>query len=204
MGTTTTRRSGCRVRAGHFLRAQEGAALVEFVIILPLLLWAWLALYYFWDVYAAMNRVQKAAFTVSDALTRSSGEVSPAYLEGLNAYLDYLAGDAATPKTRVSSIGWNDTDKRYFVMWSHSPKGAVTPLTTATITDIQHHLPVMTGLQTVLVVETEVDHAPPLTIDEIGPLHIGMTNWTFREVVVSPPRFVVKVCFTGKSCNVTS
>ncbi|MCE6960555.1 pilus assembly protein [Cereibacter sphaeroides] len=184
-----------------FADDRSGTALSEFVIVLPILLWAWLGMYTFWDAYATMNRVQKAAFTVSDALSRSSGVVDGAYLEGIDDLMGHLIGGNRERRTRITSIGWNPTENDYRVMWSYSPDGAMTALNTGTIDQIRARLPILTDLETIVVVETNVDYSPPFALITIGSLEIGLNDRTFSELVVTRPRFVVKVCFDGIDCG---
>jgi len=49
-------------RLRRFLRQDEsGTLMAEAVLVLPFMLWSYLALFVYWDSYRAVNTVQKAA-----------------------------------------------------------------------------------------------------------------------------------------------
>ena len=58
-----------RARLAAFGRDEAGTVVAEAVIILPLFIWAYIALFAYWDSFRSLNTVQKAAFTVSDRFT---------------------------------------------------------------------------------------------------------------------------------------
>ncbi|MGP3697487.1 TadE/TadG family type IV pilus assembly protein [Rhodobacter sp. NSM] len=189
----------------HFASNESGTMLSEFVIVLPILLWAWLGMYTFWQTYATMNRVQKAAFVVSDALSRSTGEVNEDELDGMFDLMDYLIGGRGDPVARYTSVGWNPTTSAYYVMWSYSSDNvALPPLNTGTISKIESHLPTLVNLETVIVVEASYDYQPVFSPFTLSGVTIGLDEITFDETVVTRPRFVIKVCKEYVDCGAVS
>ncbi len=188
-------------RLSSFLREERGTVLSEFVIVFPILVWAWIGMYYYWDVYRAVNLAQKASFTISDNLSRSSGEVTTAYIDGLEEFLTFLADTEDEVQIRVSSIRWNKANEEHEVAWSYSPHNGFPLLTNGNLSEIVDQIPTLVEYETVLIIETNVDYEPPLGITQIGNLDLGVGPQTFTEFIVTRPRFVTKVCLAGIPCT---
>lgn len=78
-------------RLRRFLRQDEsGTLMAEAVLVLPFMLWSYLALFVYWDSYRAVNTVQKAAYTVSDMISREIVSITEAYIVGMDAMMEYL------------------------------------------------------------------------------------------------------------------
>ena len=133
-------------RLRRFLRQDEsGTLMAEAVLVLPFMLWSYLALFVYWDSYRAVNTVQKAAYTVSDMISREMVSITEAYIVGMDAMMEYLIDSDRDAKTRVSSITWSQLNNRYEVQWSRSPGNAMPQLTTATVAPLADRLPTMHG-----------------------------------------------------------
>ncbi len=188
-------------RLARFWRREEGTVLTEFVIIFPILIWAWIGMFYYWDVYRAINLAQKASFTISDNLSRSNGTVDAAYLNGLETFLAYLANTDNGVQIRISSIGWNNTTSEHVLQWSYSPGNEMPVLTSGTLQDVADRIPTLAEFETVLLVETRLLYDPPLGITKIGNLDLGIGPRTFQEFIVTRPRFVSRICLDGTPCT---
>jgi Flp pilus assembly protein TadG len=184
----------------RFSRDEAGTVLTEFVIVFPILVWAWIGMYYYWDVYRALNLSQKASFTVADNLSRAVDEVTPNYVDGMAQLLTYLSQADDAVRLRVTSVKWNVTTEKHEVSWSYSPNNKLPALTNATLDAIRSRLPTLVQYETVLVIETEVAYEPPIGITKIGNLDLGVGAQTFREFIVTRPRFVTKVCLLNTTC----
>lgn len=168
----------------RFRRDEKGQLLVETVLVLPILIWAYLSLFTYWDAFRALNTFQKASYSISDVLSRNQG-VTPTYVAGLQTTMDYLV-DADTPvKMRVTSVVFSALRNRFEVEWSNSPGGAMTPLTTSTLQTYAASIPAMTDGNTVVIVETEMNYTPTF--------QIGADAQVFKEFVVTRPRFYARV-----------
>lgn len=64
----------------RFARDERGSLLAELVIILPIGVFAYFALYVYWDAFRSMNIVQKASYTISDTISREMTTFTPAYV----------------------------------------------------------------------------------------------------------------------------
>ncbi len=185
----------------HFRRREDGSVLTEFVIVLPLLIWAWAALFGYWDAYSASNRMQKATFNVADALSRSATTVDAPTLNGMKAFFDFMNRTGDPSQLRFTNIQWTDADHSYKVLWSYSPGNQMAPLTDADLLSIKAKVPDLVDLETLLIVESKVEYRAPLTASSIGGLFYGLGDRNMTEFVATRPRFMLNVCFTGVACT---
>ena len=170
-----------RARLAAFGRDEAGTVVAEAVIILPLFIWAYIALFAYWDSFRSLNTVQKAAFTVSDMISREQASLSQNYIEGMGQLLDYLIDEDQDAQMRVTSLTWSATNNRFEVYWSASPGNKMAPLTTATLQDLANKIPAMSVGDNAVIVEVNVPYHPGFDI--------GLPDTTFHQFVVTRPRF---------------
>jgi hypothetical protein len=180
-------------RLRQFLRQNEsGTLMAEAVLVLPFMLWSYLALFVYWDNYRAVNTVQKAAYTISDMISREMAPVPESYIVGMDAMMEYLIDPDQDAKIRVSSIKWSESDKRYEVHWSRSAGEALPELTTSSVADLEERLPTLYDGDFVMLVEVEVDYEPAF--------NVGLSNQTLKQFIVTRPRFW-PICLVGEPCT---
>lgn len=181
-------------RLRRFLREDEsGTLMAEAVLVLPFLLWAYLALFVYWDNYRAINTVQKAAYTISDMISREQVAITEAYIVGMDAMMEYLIAQDQDAKIRVSSITWSEINNRYEVIWSRSPDNAYPRLTTASVSDFAGQLPTMYPGDYVVLVEVGVSYRPAF--------NVGLSDQVLKQFIVTRARFVSPVCLLGAPCT---
>ena len=177
----------------RFLRDERGAVMAEAVLVLPFMLWAYLALFVYWDAYRSINTSQKAAYTISDMLSREMITISANYPTGMRDLMKYLVDDNQSVKIRVTSVTWSAINNRFEVDWSRSPDNAFPQLTTATIQPMTPQIPKMADGDHVMLVETEVSYHPAFDV--------GLGDQVLKQFVVTRPRFIPKICITGVVCS---
>lgn len=177
----------------RFLREEDGTLLAEAVIVLPFLLWSYLALFVYWDTYRAINTVQKAAYTVSDMLSREMVTITDSYVVGMDKMMEYLIDQDQDAKVRVTSLTWSQINNRYEVHWSRSPNGALPLLTTSSIAGLSNRIPRLADGDYVILFETEVNYHPAF--------NVGINDQVLHQFIVTRPRFVPKVCLAGVACT---
>ncbi|MDT8856536.1 TadE/TadG family type IV pilus assembly protein [Paracoccaceae bacterium Fryx2] len=170
-----------------FRRGDDGSVVVEAVIVLPLMFWAYLTIFDYWDGFRAMNTIQKASYTISDMISREMEPVNSAYIRGMRDTMNYMLDPDESAKIRVTSVMWDELDDRYEVLWSNSPDGQMQPLTTATLQPLAYRLPMMADGTTVLLLQTEVRYRPPF--------NTGLNPMTYEYFIVTRPRFAPRVDF---------
>lgn len=187
--------SKLRLPLRSFGRDEGGSIVAEAVIVLPLFLWAYIALFVYWDAFRSMNTVQKSAFTISDMISREQTGISSAYVDGMSKALEFLIDDDQNAKLRVTSVSWSTANNRFEVHWSRSPDNKMPALTNASLQDHAYQIPAMSPGDYVVVVEVEVPYNP--TFD------IGMPDQTFKQFIVTRPRFLPCLPLDAISCPAT-
>lgn len=177
----------------RFGRNEDGSIVAEAVIVLPMMLWAYLALFVYWDAYRSVNAAQKAAYTISDMVSREKISLPATYFTGLRNTMRYLIDRDQTVKIRVTSIGWSAANNRFEVDWSRSPDNAMVQLTTTTLQAMKSRIPNMADGDRVVLVETEVYYKPAF--------NVGLTDEILSQFIITRPRFVPKTCLTGVTCT---
>lgn len=179
----------------RFLRDEDGTIITETVIVLPLLLWAYIGLFVYWDCFRSLNTVQKAAYTVSDMLSRAQTGISAGYVDGLKRALEYLIDQDKNARMRVTSVTWNDASTQFEVHWSHSSdQSDMPPLSTATLQNYSAQIPTMTAGDYVVIIEVTVPYEPSF--------NVGLTAQTFGEFIVTRPRFLPCIPLNSIPCPV--
>lgn len=177
----------------QFGRDETGTVMAETLIVLPLLLWAYMALFVYWDSFRAMNKVQKATYTISDTISREMATVPSTYFDGLKSVMNLLIDGDQTVKLRVTSITFDQDENKYKVLWSYSPNGDFLEYTDTTLNDVRGKIPNMSDADFATIVETEVPFTPVFDV--------GLTFNSFKQFIVTRPRFVAPTCMTGRVCT---
>jgi Flp pilus assembly protein TadG len=180
-------------RIGHrFLREDRGGLIVEAVIILPALIWGYVALFVYWDAYRYENTATKATYTISDMISREVTDVNDPYISGLKTVFDYLIDANQETKVVVTSVTWSKVRNKYEVLWSEARGTGAIALGTASLQAFKNQLPVMADGDSVIVVQTSVHYVPPL--------EVGVPTFDYGGFVVTRPRRTPKI--TCPSCGV--
>jgi Flp pilus assembly protein TadG len=172
----------------RFLRDTRGSVSVEAVLIAPLLVWGMVSTYVFYDGFRTKSRVQIAANTVVDVLSRQTDTITPQFVNDLNNIFDVLATSRGSTSIRVTSVAQTSTGAAPVIAWSHGTRGippaqALTDLTGAVP-------PILTG-EAAVVVETFGTWTPPFSL-------LGMENIVgLNTQVTSRPRFRAVAAFRG-------
>lgn len=143
----------------RFLRREDGSIALETMIALPMLFWAYLAMYSIFDTYRMYNLSQTATYTIGDAISRETQAIDPDYLRGMQELFEYMTRGQGQTALRVTSVWYDETDDRYHVDWSQT-RGWVAPLTSAEVRNWHAKLPVMPDNERVTLVETWRDYKP--------------------------------------------
>jgi Flp pilus assembly protein TadG len=178
----------------RFWRSESGVIVAEAVIVLPLLLWAYLALFVYWDAFKSVNTSQKAAYTISDTISRETQTLPANYVTGLRDLMRFMLKNNQGIKLRVSEVTWSQINNRFEVDWSRSPDNALPLLTTAAanLVDYAGRIPKMSDADRVIIVETEVSYK--------AAFNVGISDKTLKQFIVTRLRFAPKLCMTGTVC----
>lgn len=206
-----------------FKRDTSGMMIVEAVIILPALVWTFIAFSVFWDAYRTINQAQKATFALADVISRERAQISSSYARSyarIFAYVAEVPGNlnaisftSGPMVVRVTSASYTQgatpSDPGTLArMWSMSSDTARMPLhTDASLASIINKIPVMLDGDSIVIVETRLRWQPKVTGSAVAGLVGGRTSaWlTTRDIdtfTTVRPRFVPKLCFLGTGMTV--
>jgi len=181
--------SAIRVLLKRFRREESGYMVIEAVLVLPILLWAFMGLYTFWDAYRATTTIQKATYAISDLISREPRPVNAAYIAGMRTAMDRMIPTRMEAELRVTSVVRSATNAQFEVQWS-CVAGAPTPAyTTTTLQTVAHLIPDMADGNTVILVESWVDYDPIL--------NLGVTEKRMSQFIVTRPRYQPNVVLSG-------
>lgn len=175
----------------RFLKEEDGLIMTEFLIMLPLLTWTFMAMFVYWDTFRTINEAQKASYAVSDLISRHDSIDLP-FIDGMEKVMEHLTGQSDV-KLRISSVQWDDVTEEYSLLFSRSPHNEMPVLT---VTDIENladtRIPTMAGGDSIVIVETEVAYQPGFDV--------GIPFTTFSNFIVTRPRGESKICLVEQPC----
>lgn len=175
-------------RLKAFWSDTSGNVTVEFCLAMPILFWSFMASYVFFDGYRQSAINLKAAYTISDLVSRETGTINDAYIQSMVNLLELMTRTPSDVDLRISVIRWDATDDRYYLDWSAN-RGFINALTDDNISDIEDKLPVMPADERVILVETNNVFVP---LFNVGLDDINLSNFVFTR-----PRFVSQIVFEG-------
>lgn len=193
-------RAEMRARLDSFAREEDASLSVESVLVIPFLLWAFLGIYTFFDVYRAKNLALKANYALSDLFSRETATIDQDYLDGAASVFEYLTQSAPGPWVRVTVVYCDDdcaSESRSLRRdWSKATDG-VPSYSEQDIADyLEPIIPWIGEGERVIIVETSIDYKPPFS-----KAFTGIGERTFFDIVMTRPRFAPQLCWQGENCG---
>ena len=173
-------------KARAFRRDETGTATIEFVIIFPILAWSIVAMAVYFDAFRVKSVNLKAAYTISDMLSRENPIIDQAYLDGLKTTFDFLVASNNPTTVRITLVQFetNDPDDpgddEHLFQYSEV-SGSIPPLTQGTLSEIENQIPIMGDGDSVMIVETHMNYVPTF--------NIGIDPYDLNTLIVTRPRF---------------
>ncbi len=176
-----------------FLRDTRAAVALETVLMTPILVWAYVASFVFFDAYRVYNTSVKATYMVADMLSRQTNMVYGHDIEGMANVIDNIIRGAGDIQMRATQIGMVSDD--YQVDWSYGVNGAAR-IFDSNIDSIRDRLPIMPNGERIVLVETFVAYETPF--------EIGLTVVRYDNFTVVRPRYAGQVPFDPDGTPPTS
>jgi hypothetical protein len=171
----------------RFLRSEGGSFTVEAVVIFPLLVWAYTAMFVFWDAFKTQNINLKATYTIADMISREQEQICDSYIEGARSIYAFLNAGDSNHEVRVTSVRQvrNSAGNREWEFWSFATDG-MQPYTE--VNQFRSIVPMMADFDSVIIVSTATDWEPIF--------NTGLPAMTLSETVVTSPRFSpqIQIC----------
>ena len=144
----------------NFAYREDGTIAIEAMIVLPLLFGTFLSIFTIFDAFRQYSLNQKAAYTISDAISRETIPINNDYMDGARDLFEYLTRSATDVALRVTSVYYDAEDDTYKVDWSQT-RGSQAQLGNSHTSDWHDRLPMMVDNERVVVVETWSSYDPP-------------------------------------------
>lgn len=180
--------------SAKFLRRDDGAVAVEAAIILPAVFFAFASLFTVFDAYRQHALHQKAAYTISDMISRETVPIDSDYLDGAHSLFDTLTRDPQQSSIRVSVLRYVSpvaddgtvTPPTMALDWSQT-RGTAPTLAESAVASWNTDLPMMVDGERIIIVETWAQYRPPFAT--------GMGTPEIRNFVFTRPRYAPQVLF---------
>lgn len=178
-----------RILVGYlrvFRQEQRGNIAIEAAILIPIMVWGYLAMFTFFDAFRQHTTQQKAAFTISDLISRQATPLDANFIDGAYSLFQNLSRIAGDPGMRVTVAKYDLVNQQYEVIWSRT-RGTMTSLQSSDIANWSDRLPVMPQDDQIIIVETTAGYQPVF--------NIGLDFNTISHYVFTRPRYAKQVCF---------
>ena len=170
-----------------YVSDQKGNVAIETVIILPVMIWGYLAMFTIFDSYRQYTVQQKAAYTISDLISRQATPLDASFIDGTYSLFQTLARTTTgVPGLRVTIAKYDLTLQEYQVVWSRT-RGGMIGLQSQDIADWTNRLPVLPQDEQVIIVETTSTYDPVFDV--------GLSQQTINNFVFTRPRYAKQMCF---------
>lgn len=156
-------------RCRNWWRDERGVISIEAVVAFPMIIWAVMAMYIFFDAYKQKVISIKAANAIADVLSRQQEQEFKPFIDKLNTLYADLTYGRQDVKIRVTAVVYDDNDTPgipeddfHRRVWSEpSSDSGLTGLTQAEInSELSPDIPIMADGDTVIVVETWATYRP--------------------------------------------
>lgn len=168
----------------NFSRDNRGSVAIEAAIIIPVLLWAFVAMWVFFEAYKTRSEVEKAAWVIGDMISRETNAIDDEYLDGAKSLFDLLSDSDSPSGLRVSVITYSGAFETYQLEWSQI-RGNIAALEGSSMTDLADDLPVMADGERLILVQTISTYEPNL--------NVGIGDQTMKTFIFTRPRFAPQV-----------
>lgn len=171
-------------RLRRFWSDTRAAVAFETVLLTPLLVWAFIGSFVFFDAFRVYNSSIKATYMVADMVSRQTSTIYGHDIQGMAGIVQFVLRDVGTIELRVTQVG--RVNGTYQVDWSHAVNGAAR-LFTADMVTLADQLPQMANGERVILVETFVAYD--------APFDIGLSLLNFENFTLTRPRYAGQVPF---------
>lgn len=178
-----------RLRASlrEFAKDERGIILAETLILLPMMIWGFIALVVYWDIFRVINTTQKAAYSIADLLSRQ-GVITSSFVNGIDNINTFLTPGSPDAKILITSLQFDAAKNNYCLIFSISPNNKVTTVyTQATVQALKPQIPILSDLESVVIVETWVQYDPAFRTGAMN-FAPGVSSQVLKQFIVTRPR----------------
>lgn len=178
----------------RFCSDTDGSVAVELVLVVPMLVWALLSTFVYFDAYRMESVNTRAGLTLADMISREQVPVSENYIDAMQGLLSVLAFSDSDPGLRVTVFRYDAPADAYQTIWSRH-RSMPDALDDVDLLDLRNRLPLMADNSRAILVETNADYRARMKMG-IGPFQdTNLDDVAFRSFTVISPRFLGTICF---------
>lgn len=177
-------------RLALFSKDTKGTAALEGIILAPILLATIAAGFTYFEAFRAQAVAEKAAYTVSDMISRETLPITPTYMTNArNIYKDLSGLNPGETALRVTLLRWDEEDQRHYLDWSKR-RGDIPRLRDRDVGDYVDLLPTMVDNERIILVETASDYNPAFKI--------GISDRVIETFVFTRPRYSPQIVWDAE------
>lgn len=174
---------------------KSGSISIEALLFLPFIMVTLAATFSLFDAFRYKTLNSKAAYTLSDALSRETDAITPAYVDGLVDTLEYLTRSDGLYSLRITVVTYDADTDSHSMDWSEG-RGNFNPMNEAELAQVVLRLPELIDNERLIVVETQTDYESPFTLAGLA------SDDLFYNMVFTRPRFAPKLVWVNDEVNV--
>ena len=173
-----------------FAQETKASASVEAAIIFPVIFWAYAAMFTYYEAYRAQAVAEKAAYTISDMISRETDAITPTYMTNArNIYKDLSGLSPGETALRVTLLRWDGEQNRFKVDWSKR-RGDIPRLRTRDVGEYDELLPPLVANERIILLETASDYDPAFSV--------GLAPRIIETFVYTRPRFTPQIVWDAE------
>lgn len=161
----------------QFKKDETATLTVEFVILMPVLIFWFIGSIVFYDAFDARAGAQKTSYTLADIVSRQS-EINNNFIDQLLVLQNRMRPQEPVGSVRVSSLH-KDASGVLEVLWSYSTEGTALTIDTVDVTALPSS---MNAEDSVVIVESHVPYVPLAD-------WVGIVEQTWVNKIVTQTRF---------------
>ena len=173
----------------RLLKDERGTFSVEAVLMFPVLCWAFIAMYVFFEGLREQNINLKATYAIGDMLSRQLGEIDDDFMNGMNTTYAWLSRAYEPTQIRVTVVQFDEDDDQHKIYWSKGVNGRSDLTQDQVDSDISPYIPIMADADQAIVVESWTVYDPVMDV--------GLTDTQIYNFIVTAPRFAKQLKYEG-------
>ena len=177
-------------RLRRFGSSETGSLTVEAVLVLPLLLWVYLASFIFFDAFRAQSLNDKAAFAIADAMSRETRSITVTYIDSMRDIHRAMTFARLPTKVRISVLRYDGAADQHHVVWSQARGPNLSILKDTDLTGssgIRETIPMMSDGERIILVETVLPYEPVF--------NVGVDAILMQAITPISPRYASQLCW---------
>lgn len=170
------------------LRREDGTITVEMLLFFPMLVWAFVGTFVFFDAYRSQATNVRSAYTLGDALSRETEYITPKYMDSMAELQTFLNQTDEESSLRITVIKYDANQNEHEVVWSEvRGDDGLMQMDQDVLNGMGESIPIMAHQSRFIVVESWVDYMPGFDM--------GIEPFTLYNLSVTRPRFAGQLCW---------